>query len=102
MSEICPKCGLPKELCVCDVLDRETNKKIRIYTEKKKFKKYMTVIEGLTGDELEKTTKELKQTLACGGTDKNGVIELQGAHNKAVIKKILLSMGYPDSSIEVA
>jgi len=31
MSEICPKCGLPKELCVCDILERETFKKIKVH-----------------------------------------------------------------------
>ena len=39
MPDICPKCGLPMELCVCNVLDRETETKIRIYTKKAKFDK---------------------------------------------------------------
>ncbi|MDE1762167.1 MAG: stress response translation initiation inhibitor YciH [Candidatus Micrarchaeota archaeon] len=99
MAEICPKCGLPKELCVCDVLDRETTKKIRVYKEKKKFQKYATIVEGLQGDELERTAKALKTRLACGGTYKKGVIELQGDHKDAV-KKELLALGYPESSID--
>jgi translation initiation factor 1 len=99
MPDICPKCGLPKELCVCDVLNRETNRRIRVYTEKKKFKKYMTVVSGLTGEEMEKTAKELKVALACGGTSKNGIIELQGDHKESV-KKALLEMGYPEDSID--
>ena len=99
MAEICPKCGLPKELCVCEVLDRETTKKIKVYKERKTFQKYATIVEGLTGDELEKTAKALKQMLACGGTHKNGVIELQGDHKDGV-KKALLSLGYPESSID--
>ncbi|MGC8676052.1 MAG: stress response translation initiation inhibitor YciH [Candidatus Micrarchaeia archaeon] len=101
MSEICPRCGLPKELCVCDILDREaTTKKIKVYTEKAKFNKLMTVVEGLTGDELEKTTKELKTALSCGGTSKNGVIQLQGDH-KEEVKKALEQMGYPEASIDI-
>ncbi len=100
MPDICPKCGLPKELCVCDVLNRETNRRIKVYTEKKKFKKYMTVVSGLAGEEMEKTAKELKHTLACGGTYKNGIIELQGDHKEAV-KKALISMGYPEESLDV-
>lgn len=99
MPDICPKCGLPKELCVCDMLNRETNRRIKVYTEKKKFKKYMTVVSGLTGDEMEKTAKDLKHALACGGTYKNGIIELQGDHKDAV-KKALLEMGYPEDSID--
>lgn len=101
MAEICPKCGLPKELCVCDVLDRETSRKIKVYKEKKRFNKYMTIVEGLTGEELEKTTVNLKHTLACGGTSKNGVIELQGDHKEAV-KKALVNLGFPESSIDAS
>lgn len=100
MPDICPKCGLPKELCVCDVLNRETNRRIKVYTEKKKFRKYMTVVSGLAGEEMEKTAKELKHALACGGTYKNGIIELQGEH-KAAVKKVLLELGYPEDSIDV-
>ncbi|MHB1830337.1 MAG: stress response translation initiation inhibitor YciH [Candidatus Micrarchaeaceae archaeon] len=101
MPEICPKCGLPKEICVCDILDRETNRKIKVYLERKKFRKYMTVVSGFSGEELEKTAKELKRQLACGGTYKNGIIELQGEH-KTQVKKALLNLGYPDDSIDVS
>ncbi len=101
MPDICPKCGLPKEICVCDVLNKETNRRIKVYTERKKFKKYMTVVSGLSGDEMEKTAKELKHKLACGGTSKNGMIELQGEH-KDEVKKALLELGYPQESIDAA
>jgi len=57
--------------------------------------------EGLTGDELEKVAKSLKSMLACGGTYKNGVIELQGMH-KDEVKKALIKLGYPEDSIDVA
>lgn len=101
MSEICPRCGLPKELCVCDILDREASKKIKIYTAKRKFNKFVTVVEGMAGDELEKTTKELKRILACGGTYKDGFIELQGNH-KEEVKKALMELGYSEDSIDVS
>ncbi len=101
MAEICPKCGLPKEICVCDILDRETNRRIKVYTEKKKFRKFMTIVEGLTGEELDRTAKELKRILACGGTSKNGVIELQGNHRDNV-KKALLNLGYQEDVIELS
>jgi translation initiation factor 1 len=100
MPDICPKCGLPTELCVCNILDRETLKKIHVYSEKKKFKKYMTIVEGLGGEELETTARELKRLLAVGGTYKNGVIELQG-NNKNAVKKALLSLGYSEDTIDV-
>ena len=40
MADVCPNCGLPKELCVCNILDRETESKIKIFTRKAKFDKY--------------------------------------------------------------
>ncbi len=101
MADTCPRCGLPLELCVCKVLDRETESKIRVYSKKAKFDKYMTVIEGINPDEIERTTKELKQGLACGGTSRDGMIELQGEHKQAV-KKALAKLGYKEANIDVA
>ena len=100
MPDMCPKCGLPLELCVCKVLDRETETKIRIYTKKAKFDKYMTVIDGINPDEIKRTTKELKQKLACGGTVSGNSIELQGEH-KDTAKKALTTLGYKESNIDV-
>jgi translation initiation factor 1 len=100
MPDMCPRCGLPKELCVCDILDREATKRIKVYKTKAKFSKFVTIVEGLTGDELERTAKELKSKLACGGTYKKGVIELQGDHIDSV-KSELMELGFPESSIDV-
>jgi translation initiation factor 1 len=100
MDEICPKCGLPLEICACKVLDREEAEKIKVYTTKKKFGKLVTVIEGIKGSELDKTAKELKRKLACGGTAKNGVINLQGDH-KNKLKDLLQNLGYLKESIDV-
>ncbi|MGC8669602.1 MAG: stress response translation initiation inhibitor YciH [Candidatus Micrarchaeia archaeon] len=100
MAEICPRCGLPKDLCVCDVLDKETESKIKIYQKKAKFNKYVTVVEGIGNSDIERTAKSLKRILACGGTFKNGVIELQGEH-KNEAKKALVSIGYKDTNIEI-
>src|SRR5271169_4359113 len=101
MAEICPRCGLPKELCVCNILDRETETKIKVYTKKAKFDKYVTVVEGINPDEIERTTKSLKRILACGGTNKDNIIELQGEH-KLTTKKALISIGYKESNIDLA
>ncbi|MGD0728836.1 MAG: stress response translation initiation inhibitor YciH [Candidatus Micrarchaeaceae archaeon] len=101
MAEICPRCGLPKELCVCNILDRETETKIKVYTKKAKFDKYVTVVEGINPDEIERTTKSLKRILACGGTHKDNAIELQGEH-KLATKKALISIGYKDSNIDLS
>jgi translation initiation factor 1 len=100
MADTCPRCGLPLELCVCKVLDRETESKIRVYSKKAKFDKYMTVIEGINADEIERTTKELKRALACGGTERDGMIELQGDH-KLAVKKALGKLGYKEANIDI-
>lgn len=100
MGEICPRCGLPKEICACEALEREGVRRIKVYSTKKKFGKLVTVIEGLNRSELEKIAKELKRKLACGGTFKEGVVVLQGEHREKV-RGLLEEMGYPKESIDV-
>jgi translation initiation factor 1 len=46
MPDICPKCGLPKEICVCNVLDKETEGKIKVSLKKAKFDKYLLPLWG--------------------------------------------------------
>lgn len=91
MAEICPICGLPKELCVCEEIARE-QQKIKIYTEKRRYGKTVTVVEGIKSDiDINELAKTLKTKCASGGTVKNGNIELQGDHKKKVqeaLKKI--------------
>jgi len=100
VSETCPKCGLPLEICACEALEKEESQKIKIYETKKKFRKLVTMIEGLDDADLSKTAKDLKQRLACGGTAKDGVIVLQGMH-KEKAKKVLVSLGYLEENIKV-
>jgi len=101
MNEICPICGLVKELCVCETIAKESQK-ILVYVERKKFNKNYTIVEGIDEKEidLKDLAKKLKSQLACGGTIKDGKIELQGEH-KHKIKKILISYGFAPSSIEI-
>ncbi|MEM3227377.1 MAG: stress response translation initiation inhibitor YciH [Candidatus Micrarchaeaceae archaeon] len=100
MVEICPKCGLPKDICVCDVLDKETENNIKVYTKKAKFDKIITVIEGVPQNDIESTSKNLKRALGCGGTYEGSIIELQGNH-KLEAKKALVGLGYNEQNIEV-
>lgn len=100
MPEICNKCGLIKELCVCELLDKEQVKKITVYITAKKFKKLVTVVEGIDKERLNESAKELKHKLACGGTAKDGLIILQGDHTNKM-KDILVAMGYPADVISV-
>lgn len=101
MAEICPKCGLSKEFCTCEALDRE-KQKITVTEEEKRFRKVMTVIRGLNkGDDTKRILKELKTRLACGGTYKEGEIELQGRHSNK-IPGILIKLGFSRDQIEVS
>jgi len=96
----CPKCGLPKELCVCEEITR-TGQKIRVRAEKRRYNKYVTVISGLENVDLDKVAKDLKTKLACGGTSKKSIIELQGNHvGKA--KSILIDIGFSEDMIDIA
>jgi translation initiation factor 1 len=98
--EVCPKCGLPKEACVCETIAK-TKQKIKIATVKKRYGKIATLITGIDDKEidLKQTAKSLKEEFACGGTIKNSVIELQGDHSRKV-KEILVKLGFPAESIE--
>ena len=101
MSEICATCGLPKELCVCETIAKESQK-IEIELVKKKFGKISTVIKGINQHEinLKDLAKKLKTRFACGGTAKQGVIELQGNHSKE-IKAELIKLGFSPDTIEL-
>lgn len=101
MSDICDKCGLPKELCVCENIAKE-KEKIRIFIEKKRYGKAVTIIDGLSKDmDIKRILKEMKTKLACGGTLKDNTIELQGAH-KEKAKQVLKKQGFTEDQIEVS
>lgn len=98
--EICPKCGLPKEACVCETIAKE-KQKIKIKTLSKRYGKLVTIVTGIDPKaiDLKNLAKELKSELACGGTTKNNEIELQGDHVRKVKEK-LISLGFSEDSIE--
>jgi len=96
--DICPKCGLPKEACICQEITKE-EQKIKITTAKKKFGKIATLISGFNKDtDLKQVARMLKSELACGGTVKENHIELQGEHRKKA-KQALVKFGFPEDSI---
>jgi len=99
MSNVCPKCGLAKELCVCETIAKE-EQKIRVRSVKRRFGKLITLIEGIDPSiNLKDVTKKLKSKLACGGTVKEGIIELQGDHTKKA-KEELIKLGFNANTIE--
>ena len=93
-AEICPTCGLPKEICVCEDLGRETTV-LTVGLDTRRYGKSVTVVRGLESnvEEAEKLARELKRALATGGSGKDGVIVLQGDRKKDVVR-ILQERGY--------
>ena len=101
MTNICNVCGLPKELCVCEQIARESQK-ILVKLVKKKFGKYYTMIEGIDTNEIDikDVAKKLKNKFACGGTAKDGYIELQGNHLTKV-QEALMEIGFAPETISL-
>lgn len=94
MSEICPRCGLPKEICACEEIARE-QQKITIALDQRRYGKMMTVVDGINphGLDMNALVSKLKSICACGGTIKEGKIELQGDH-RTKVKDTLEKMGF--------
>jgi translation initiation factor 1 len=94
IAGICATCGLPKELCVCEDLGRETTL-LTVDLDTRRYGKAVTVVRGLESrpDEAEKLARELKKGLATGGSGKDGVIVLQGDRRRDVVR-LLQQKGY--------
>ena len=94
MAEICPVCGLPKELCMCEEIARE-QQSVRISVDSRRYGKVVTVIDGIDENDIDinDLAKQLQNKCAAGGTSKDGRIELQGDHKKKV-KAVLEDMGF--------
>jgi len=107
MNDICNKCGLPKDLCVCEDIAKESQK-IVIKGEKRKFGKIYTIIEGINAKEIDvrELLKKLKNRLSCGGCFKEGKIELQGNHLPKAgkpndVRRVLVESGFAPETIVV-
>ena len=90
---------MPEQACVCEQIVK-SSQRIKITTDKKRYGKIVTVITGFeSGMDVKKIAKALKNELACGGTYKGDMIELQGDHTKR-IKSLLVKHGFEEDSIE--
>lgn len=100
MNTICPKCGLKLELCVCESIAKETQM-VTVKAVKRRFGKLITLVEGIDNKavNLKELAKKLKEKLACGGTVKEGIIELQGNHVQHV-KQELIKLGFSSEGIK--
>jgi len=101
MAEICPICGLPKDICVCGEISKE-QQRIKVRLETRKFGRAVTIIEGINDKDtdLSRLAQKMKTFCACGGTAKNSQILLQGDHREKV-HTYLLQLGYPQENIEI-
>lgn len=101
MNEVCPKCGLNLQLCVCEAIAKEAQR-VKVRLEKRRFGRMITVVEGIDPKSvnIKDVAKELKSKFACGGTVKNNMIELQGDHRNKV-KDVLVRLGFSQESIDV-
>ena len=94
MSDLDPITGLPKELTSFEDIIRE-QQKVNIFVDSRRYGKKMTIVDGINPNELniEDMATKLKSSCACGGTVKDGKIELQGDH-RAKVKEALEKMGF--------
>jgi translation initiation factor 1 len=96
--EICPKCGLPKQACVCEKIAKGSQN-IKVTTDRKRYGKIVTIVGGLSGVDVKEIAKALKNELACGGTYRDNEVELQGDHRKR-IKDVLVKLGFSPETID--
>lgn len=96
-GRLCPGCGKPLVACQCKkTATPPGDGRVRVRCERKGHGgKTVTVISGLPLDETALTTLagELKRRCGCGGTVKEGAIEIQGDHATLLLAE-LLKRGY--------
>jgi translation initiation factor 1 len=97
-GRICPGCAKPVKSCTCRKASSAPagDGVVRVRRESKgRGGKTVMVITGLPLDAtaLATLTGELKRCCGCGGTSKEGVIEIQGDHGEKILAE-LAKRGY--------
>ena len=97
-GRMCPGCGNPAVQCDCkrDESIPASDGIVRVGRQTKGRKgKGVTLITGvpLSAAELKRLARELKTRCGCGGTVKDGVIEIQGDHRDK-LTEVLRSKGW--------
>jgi len=88
----CPKCGKPLQKCACGQAAAPAGDgRVRVERQTKGRKgKGVSLITGLplAEKELKVLAKELKQRCGCGGTVKDGVIEIQTDQRELLVAEL--------------
>jgi len=74
--------------------------RITVRLEMRRFRKPVTIIQGLPATRLADIAKHLKQRFGAGGTTKGGELMLQGDH-RSHLKDELTSLGFPAGHIDI-
>jgi translation initiation factor 1 len=99
---VCERCGRPENDCVCPASEEAADsfmpadqQRVCIAVEKRKKGKRVTTVNGLLGPNAQRRELLARLKTACGsgGTEKNGVIEIQGSHQQR-ITELLSELGY--------
>jgi translation initiation factor 1 len=80
-------------------LDR-SEARIVIRLEFRRFRKPVTIIQGIPSTRLEEIGRELKRRFGTGGTTKGGELLLQGDHRNHV-KSELVRLGFANDHIDM-
>ena len=89
----CPQCRRPLGQCLCAVRSAAPagDGIVRVSRETKgRNGKGVTVVSGLALDDaaLQQLGRQLKAACGCGGTVKDGVVEVQGDHRDRVVAEL--------------
>ena len=91
--------GLPNQADAFEEIAK-SDQHINVTRETRRYGKIATLVSGFDeGVDLKDVARKLKEGLACGGTIRNRIIELQGNHQKKV-KPILVKVGFQEDSVE--
>ncbi len=91
LGPTCPRCSKSLKNCYCQTTKKVGDSHVRVERQTKGRKgKGVSLISGvpLPEKELKELAKELKQKCGCGGTVKNGVIEIQTDQRDLLIEEL--------------
>ena len=74
--------------------------RIVVKMEFRRFRKPVTIIQGLPNSRLAEIASELKRRFGAGGTTKGGELLLQGDHRRNV-RDQLVKLGFPADHIDL-